>query len=262
MVQLLVFLLLLSPLSSLELTTLYQKNYSDPCSPHEEMLVEHVKMSFEKAIKLDSKLSGQTFIETDASRSWRTATIPHYHFLHDLNRIPYYHLLNNLCTLTGASHLHVGLLAGDSFIAALYANQSLLNQQIGVDWFKECPESIFYANCNRFLNLNKCQLINTECFKVDKSSFKAPIDIYFYDADHSLLAHEKALTYYNDILSDTFILVIDDWHCPWIRGPTFKAFDKLGYSILYENTISNINAHDHGQYVAVIRKSHSENVHP
>ena len=80
-----------------------------------------------------------------------------------------------------------------------------------------------------------------------------PIDIYFYDADHSLKAHEMAFTYYNDLFADVFIAVIDDWECPWIRKPSMKAFDKLKYEILYENVI-RCDQSDNKNYVAVIRK--------
>lgn len=242
------------PLFSLEMPVLFQKNWVTPCTSYEKKMVKHAKTSFEKALKLESKLSGHAFEETEDSLIWRSNNIPNYHCLRDLPRIPYYHLLNNLCHFNGASHLHVGLLAGDSYIAALYGNQdSMSKQQIGLDWFKECPESIFNSNCALHLNLVKCRIISSGCFDVDKSLFKAPIDIYFYDADHSFKGHEKALTYFHSVFADTFIAVIDDWNCPWIRRATFKAFEKLNYSILYQNFIPK-TADDNGQYIAVIRK--------
>lgn len=248
----LLFGLVFQPLVSQELRMLYQKVESLPESFYEKALVEHAKISFEKSLKLESKLTNKLFVEVEESKQWRQAFIPHYHVMSDIGTIPYYHLLNNLCSFAGASHLHVGLLAGDSFIAALYGNQSLLKQQIGVDWFKECPEEIFQSNGNKYLDSNRYQIINAGCFDVDKSLFKTPIDIYFYDADHCLKAHENAFLYYNDIFADVFIAVVDDWGCPWIRGPTFKAFAKLKYEILYENVI--FHAIDNCQYIAVIRK--------
>lgn len=247
------FFLVPFSLFSQELPMFYQKCHSCSYSSYENLLVEHAKASFEKSLRLQSKLTDNMFNEVEASKKWRASTIPHYHPLSDLTQIPYYHLLNNLCDFKGASHLHVGLLAGDSFIAALYGNQTMLEQQIGIDWFKECPQAIFYANCNQYLDVNKCQIINDGCFDINKANFKAPIDIYFYDADHSLLGHEKALTYYHDILADVFIVVIDDWNCPWIRAASFKAFSKLNYCVLYENVIPPIGV-DNGQYIAVIRK--------
>jgi len=245
--------LLSQPLFTEELRLLYQKKTDTARSPYEEALVEHAKTSFEKSLRLESKLTGNQFVEVHESSIWRNAVIPHYHLLSELANITFYHLLNNLCNFEGASHLHVGLLGGDSYIAALYGNQNLLKQQIGIDWFKECPKPIFLANCNQYLDRNKYQIVETGCFETDKTIFKGPIDIYFYDADHSLKGHETAITYYNDIFADVFIVVIDDWDCPWIRGATFKAFSKLDYCILYEDSIPSIGV-DNGQYVAVIRK--------
>jgi hypothetical protein len=251
-ISLLIFLVS-PPLFSLAIPMLYQKNCDVPSSDYENQLVDHTKCSLEKALQLQSKLTNVSFVEADASSLWRADFLPHYHSLNDITKITCYHLLNNLCNLTGASHLHVGLLSGDSYIAALYGNQMHLEQQIGVDWFKECPEKIFRENCLLYLDEPKNQIINQGCFDVDKSIFTAPINIYFYDADHSLIGHEKAFTYYNDIFSDVFIAVIDDWNCPWIRLASFKAFTKLNYRILYQNTLPSTKT-DNGQYIAVIRK--------
>ena len=109
-------LLFLFPLSSDEIKTLYQKNMATPASHDEKQLVEHVKVSFKKANRLESKLTGKQFDEVQASKEWRTNFIPLYHTLSGITQYPCYHLLNNLCSFPGASHLHVGLLAGDSFI--------------------------------------------------------------------------------------------------------------------------------------------------
>lgn len=221
---------------------LYNKNYALPLTSDEIKLVNHVRKSYERAMKLESKLNESGFIHDEEVKIWKVQT-------------PSDHLLNNLCNLEGASHLHVGLLKGGSFIAALWGNQDLLKDQIGIDWFQEFSEDLFHLNCRKYLELDKCLLINCDCFNVEKSIFTQPIDIYFYDADHSLKGHEKAFTYYDDLFQDVFVAMVDDWKCPWIRKPTFKAFDKLGYQILYETTIPASEANGHGQYIAVIKKS-------
>lgn len=227
--------------SSQELSLLYNKNHAIPHSVHELELVNHAKLSLQKALNFESKLNNSSFAGDRKINIWRSDT-------------PSDHLLNNLCNFSGASHLHVGLLMGGSFIAALYGNQDILNEKIGVDWFKEYPRDRFDSNCGLYLDMTKFKIINSGCFEVDKSLFTAPIDIYFYDADHSFLGHQQAFTYYDDLFSDVFIAVIDDWKCPWVRRPTFKAFEKLGYHLLYEATIPASDVYGHGQYVAVIKK--------
>lgn len=236
-----VFFLTMSALLGLELPMLYEKNLDEPRTSYEKTLVEHVQLSLQRALRLESKLS-QTFIQDVEVKNW--------HF-----DIPYYHLLNNVCGWMNASHLHIGLLKGGSFIAALYQNQDFLRHQVGVDWFQEYPEKDFYTNCDRYLDRSKCLIINTECFHLDKSLFLDPIDILLYDADHSLMAHEKAFTFYDDIFADVFVAIIDDWKCPWVRRPTFKAFEKLNYTLLFEGIVPGTPEMGHGQYVAVIRKT-------
>jgi hypothetical protein len=216
---------------------LYKKNYDAPSSFYEKQLISHVKTSLNNALKLKSKLTALLTYDKNLKKE-----------------IPFHHLLNNLCEFGKASHLHIGLLEGESFIAALYNNQSFLKDQIGVDWFQECPENIFYSNCNKYLNPTY-QIINSNCFNIDKSLVHLPIDIYFYDADHSITGHEKAFTYYNDVFSDVFVSVVDDWKCPWIRKATFVAFEKLDYTILFEGIIPSTAKDGNGQYVGVIRKS-------
>jgi hypothetical protein len=225
-----------------DLPLLYGKNLAIPSSPQEIALVAHATESLQKAFNFDSKLNRTTFAHDRTANIWKCQT-------------PSDHLLNNLCNLEGASHLHVGLLKGGSFIAALYGNQDLLHQQIGLDWFKEYPRENFNANCDWYLYADQYQIIDSGCFDFDKSVIKAPIDIYFYDADHSLRGHEMAFTYYDELFAPLFIAVVDDWGCPWIRRPTFKAFEKLGYQILYEAIIPANDEYGHGQYLAVIRKS-------
>ena len=164
------------------------------------------------------------------------------------------HLLNNLCNWPGASHLHVGLLKGGSFIAALAGNQGLLQEQIGVDWCEEVAQEILERNCRRYLEAGSYQIVNCDCFQLDRTLFHAPVDVYFYDADHSLKAHERAFTAFDDLFADVFIAVVDDWDCAWIRKPTFRAFDKLGYAMLFQGVIPASLRNGNGQYVAVIRR--------
>ena len=54
-----------------------------------------------------------------------------------------------------------------------------------------------------------------DCFKMDKSLLPDNIDIYCYDAEHSMESTAKALPYFFDKLADKFILILDDvnWQC-------------------------------------------------
>ncbi|MCI5051985.1 MAG: hypothetical protein MRY21_02460 [Simkaniaceae bacterium] len=247
------FLLLPLLLQSQEMRFLYEKSYVAPSSCSEQEMIEHIESSLADALQCKSMLSQVSF-DGHLGPKHRSTSNPNFKQLKDVLSIPYFHLLNNLCRKKGISHLHIGLLGGDSFLSALYGNQQLMGAQIGVDWFQECPKKIFFDNCSKYIDLTKTQIIDSGCFAVDKSQIKQSIDLYFYDADHSILAHERAITYYDSVFSNVCTIVIDDWDCPWVRMATFKAFEKMKYNILYETFIPAEKIGGHGQYIALIRK--------
>ncbi len=230
---------------------LYNKSVAGALSSYETFLVQHTKSSFERAIRRESNLNNSRLQSVDFFKDIER-TSPH-------GLIPYFHVLNNLCSMKGASHLHIGLFTGASFISALYGNEKQLEEKIGIDWFKDTDtlgtKKIFLNACNKYLTKNNCQFLFGDCFAVDISKFKKTIDIYLYDAGHEKIDQEMAFTYYNNIFAKTFIAIVDDWALDEIREGTFNAFDKLNYDILYECEIPSGDDLGNGQYIAVIRKN-------
>ena len=224
---------LLTSLLSAETRLFYEKNYDSSRNEREGMLIEHASGSYYDALDKKAKFTSNQFLS---------------------HIVPMNYLLNNLCNLKEASHLHIGLDKGMSFVCALFGNEALLSEVIGIDSYVESPAAKLncYMFCDKHLEGKDYQILISDCFSVEKSIFKKPVDIYFYDADHSLIAQELAFTYYNDILADVFIAVVDDWGWDRVREGTFTAFDQLGYTILYETIIPPGDGN--GQYLAVIRK--------
>jgi hypothetical protein len=94
------------------------------------------------------------------------------------------------------------------------------------------PRDDFQRNIDRFIGDNKVKTINQDSFEVDVSTL--PIfNVYMYDGDHSIEAHEKALTHYIDAMEDEFIFIIDDWMFEGIRKGTHDAIDKLGLTVKF-----------------------------
>ena len=58
-------------------------------------------------------------------------------------------------------------------------------------------------------------------------------NVYLYDGDHSIEAHEKALTHYINAMDDTFIFMVDDWMFEGVRKGTYDAIKKLNLKIEY-----------------------------
>lgn len=174
------------------------------------------------------------------------------------------HFLNNLCSLPNASYLEIGCWKGSTWVSALYQNQLSMASAIAIDNWSGFggPKDVFYLNSARFLGNFGYQIYSGDCFKVDlQSLFQRPVNIYLYDGDHSALSQEKAFTYYNDVLDDVFIAVVDDWNWREVKQGTRSAFKKLNYEILYEEALparakgSDRELWWNGYYVAVIRKS-------
>lgn len=172
------------------------------------------------------------------------------------------HLLNNLCSLQGANYLEIGVWKGSTWISALYMNNNNIRSAIGIDNWSQAggPYIEFQANCNQFISETKSLFYSVDSFHIDKqTTFNNPVNIYFYDGLHTDLAQELAFTYYNDVLDNVFIAIVDDWYFPEVQIGTRNAFEKLNYEVLYEQVLPALYHGDienwwHGMYVAVIRK--------
>jgi len=213
-------------------------------------LIKHVEESIQKANSLDSKLN-ESILNLEGMSSAKVR-----------------HFLNNLCSLPEARYLEIGVYHGSTFISALYKNNLL--DAIAIDNWSEFGfhKFDFLNNTNNYLPENSFRFHEGDCFALDlKALFTHPITIYFYDGNHSLESHKQAFTYFDKILDDIFIAVVDDWNWgpPYADGPdvqhgTKQAFEELGYIVLFERALP---AHCHpdkenwwnGLYVAVIQKS-------
>ena len=73
-----------------------------------------------------------------------------------------------------------------------------------------------------------------------------------------------AYTYFNEVLDDVFITIVDDWEKNSVRQGTYDAFKKLNYNVLAKWEITpperpdRMNNPDqywwHGTMIAVIKK--------
>lgn len=210
---------------------------------HEEYLIRHIQQSIANAEQGVSSLSREVLsLEGMSSPKVR-------------------HLLNNLCSLPGTNYLEIGTWKGSTWVAALYNNSLAISSAIAIDNWSQFngPKDQFTINCRHFLKDMKYQFIENNCFRVDLSLFSNPVNLYFYDGDHTKLAQEKAFTYFNKIFDNTFIAVIDDWNFTNVPLGTYAAFTKLNYTIVFETILPARWNGDYdnwwnGIYIAVIRK--------
>lgn len=209
----------------------------------ENSLISHVKQSIENAEKGISKLSNDVL-------SIEGMSSPHIR-----------RFLNNLCSLNGARYLEIGCLKGSTLVSALYGNQGTLSDAVAIDNWSEFQWSrdIFLHNVHTHLPQCPVRIFETDCFSLDiAQAFHQPVNIYFYDGGHSETAHKEAFTYFDPILDDLFVAVVDDWNWEHVRQGTLSAFRELNYEILFERTFYTPYNCDHhswwnGLYIAVIK---------
>jgi hypothetical protein len=150
------------------------------------------------------------------------------------------HFLNSLCELKDCVYLEVGSYVGSSLVSSLHGNYDQIKHAYAIDnWSEfnggEDPKKFFKKVLGSFIpeyGEDKLTVIENDCFSVNLSEIKEKVNIYFYDGHHSKESHKKAFTYFNDVLCDTFIAVVDDWEKGAVKEGTREAFEELGYKIL------------------------------
>lgn len=227
-----------------ELTAFYRDQEIEDLSPEEINLLKHVKQSIVNAYNENSKIDDKILS------------------LEGMSSLKGRHLLNNLCSLENTKYLEIGVWRGSTLISALYKNHESLLKAYAIDnWSEydgEGSQAAFQRNISLYLEKYPLQFFSGDSFEFNvKESILEKINIYFYDGLHTKLAQELAYTYYDCILDDTFITIVDDWIWEEVREGTLNAFKKLNYKILFMTVLPG--RHDRGEWwngwlVAVIRK--------
>lgn len=215
-------------------------------SEYEQNLINHVQHSIAMAEIGSSKLSADVL----ACSGMTSHKVKHF--------------LNNLCSLEQAAYLEIGVWKGATFTAALHGNKTSIRQAVAIDNWSEFNEDKpwheFSVNCKQFISDINYKFYDHECFTIKKDIlFDCPINIYFYDGNHTAESQEKAFTYFNSLFAQTFIAIIDDWNHPPVSLGTQTAFKELGYTILFERVLparfnGDTTAWWNGLYVAVVRR--------
>jgi hypothetical protein len=238
------FLLVCALIAPFYASTVEQNDQVNPIDARVSSLVRHVKKSIKKAEKQQSGLTPEVLA------------------LNGMSSPKVRHLLNNLCTYPHTRYLEIGVWKGSTWISALYNNKSTVEDAVAIDnWSKfQGPKEEFARNCAKFLPKNVYRFYSEDSFKLNLvKSFSLPINIYFYDGDHSALSQERALTYYNSVLDDVFVVLVDDWNRVEVKQGTFAALKKLGHEVIFQRELPAFREGDsdnwwNGIYIAVIRK--------
>jgi predicted O-methyltransferase YrrM len=137
------------------------------------------------------------------------------------------HLLNNLASQS-KNYLEIGTYLGGTLRGALTGNDHLY--AVAIDNFSMMPNKrqMFFDNTAML----KFQFIEMDSFQVPLTLFAEPIELYFFDGDHSFESQYKALEYYLPVLAKEFVYVCDDWNMKRIPNATFSAAKNLNLEVV------------------------------
>jgi hypothetical protein len=81
-----------------------------------------------------------------------------------------------------------------------------------------------------------------------------------YDGSQTPEDLKKALSHFDPIFDDAFVVAIDDWNWEFVRQGIFNSFKEMNYTVLYEISLPSRGNGDvknwwNGYYIAVIRKN-------
>lgn len=161
-------------------------------------------------------------------------------------------LLNNLGA--GAKHvLEIGSHKGGSLCSTVFANDNIETVTAIDSWESdhmagEGGESAylqFIENINKFKSKETAlDIIISDCWSVDLSRIKKPIDLYGYDAGHSYEDQKMALTYYKPAMAQKFVYCVDDYHYGDVKRGTIDGILECGFEIIQECELTNTTKGD------------------
>jgi len=144
------------------------------------------------------------------------------------------------------NYLEIGVWKGSTFISSLYKNEHVKAYCID-NWSEfDSNKEIFLNNCSLY-DIKNFNYFNDDCFKFDKKNIKDKINIYFYDGNHTENSQYKAIEYYYDVLSDEFILIVDDYDFEPVETGTKKIIEDLNLEILFEKRLFSQNYNNTNQ---------------
>ena len=173
-------------------------------------------------------------------------------------------MLNCLASIS-STYLEIGVLNGGTFCSAI-KNNAL--SAYAVDHWKEQTKAAngkevkgskqtFIENVRKYKGQNNITVFDCHYLQVDKTQLM-PIDLFFYDADHSKNANYSAIRYFADQLADQAILVFDDANWDGVVDGAKEGIADSGLEILFDRIILNEQEDEkmwwNGFYIAVVKK--------
>lgn len=152
-------------------------------------------------------------------------------------------------------YLEIGLYKGATFISAIEGNSGTF--AVGCDNWSQFkgPKSTFFENLENCPGGAYTTIYDIDCFS---QKFKDKIahlkfDVVFYDGDHSFESQTMAVELFKEVMNDSAILIVDDWH-KWGDKPTRQAIKDNKLKIEAEWILPKSKGYWEGVGVFVLTK--------
>ena len=191
---------------------------------------EHIDNSIQRALRLESNID-KSILDI---RGFSTPTMRH--------------LFNNICNVKNAKYLEIGLYCGATFCSS-FNNETIsvgienFSQSFGIDTVEQELKKNIQDN---LFKSKAVKLIDDNCFKDNVVNERFKFDILFYDAEHSEDNQAKALPFYLDKMSDTFIYIVDDTNWAQVSSGVKSGINSLKSKIdvIYEQNLIGSSFND------------------
>lgn len=144
-------------------------------------------------------------------------------------------LFSNLCSPENTTYLEVGAFFGGTFCSAISNNPTIrafafedFSQPFGeTDNIRE----ILPANIAKFAHPQAdVRLIDRNFYATDNGDVP-PVDVYFFDGEHSYESQKKALPHAFPLLKERFVFIVDDYAWEPVFNGTNDGIASLGDAI-------------------------------
>lgn len=140
----------------------------------------------------------------------------------------YRYFINGLISkMTNPHYLEVGSWMGSTACAAIYGNSVTMTCIDNWSQFGG-PKKEFIQNISMSLNSGVVfKFIESDFRKIDFSTLGTIFNVYLYDGPHEECDQRDGIVIAQPALSDTYILIVDDWNWPEVRNGTYQALMSL-----------------------------------
>jgi len=152
------------------------------------------------------------------------------------------HFYNNLMSSSYMNALEIGAYSGISTSSLMYKNEGRIVVIDNFSEFGNVKEELL-KNIEKYKGDIDITFYEEDCFKIDLKKL-GKFNLYIYDAGHTVEDQYNALAYYQDVLDDIFIYIVDDWNYNPTNIGTYYAIGNLGLKILYKKEIYTNHKHN------------------